>query len=1468
VKVTRGAGLGGLTRRRSLLFFDPTSFSAVQEGQEFGSPTSTGGARVAVRVHPTSDEDAKLASFDLEQRSISVVGEEDADFDVDRVFTPGDTQEDSVTRFCLPLVRQVVDGYSVSIIVLGATGSGTASCMWGRGADGKGGIVGVALDNIFEECDRQTRLEDAELVTKVSIVEVHNGKIRDMLVPVPSQRFLSIHSNPVMGVWVEDLSEATICSAAEAREALEFGLRMQRLLASCDPSRACRASMVMSLSVEIRLPSGFSRIGMVQFTLLAGVEQVRTPCGYAESGYLSQSLLEIKSLIKTQRPMFRLAVVPPSAGALALLLQRCLEGNSVSATVACVSACLPPGVAAATLEMAVSFQGLPRKPTSSLIDRSRVAGILGTEVERLKSELESTACPSPRDGEALLVAELLRNSFLGQLPDQSTLAAAQTENRRYALMRLGLDSHPTGSYLQSVSIDGVEGLLKFSLGTATTIGDDRTENSLVVAGHGLQGTLCVISTQSPEGAKLQACSDLVTVDGCQVLDGEEVALTHGVSLMLGRARFTFCDPKQQMGQPAESKGSQISLIDLRAALKAAIVSLPGARFEQLWAIVSRKHQRSSLGPSFIEDLKSAAGSVADANYLSKVMGKKLEFSLCVVDDVCGESGPFLGVACRDAAGCTVFLWSVDKLRSRLQGMFDCVEQVQQEGFDSVQAALQSSSHEDPWKEISPWEAAALVAAVSRGRSTTEQLIGHFPSASSGPSRESSVPVRPWLPPEATEDYSTSSLGNSLHRVLRPSDSYGDLSVRRSKKTSLEPEHTNTSLDYMIEKLTERSTFLSTAIAASLTDTEACSPTEDYSPTPAQRRRKDLVQDQRIHRLESAGADFEVVAAQIIERAQQDSSPVLAKQPAPAQISELAQHESSPVLAKQPIPADQVTLCSTYTGLASTGGQSLASLSVLGKPSDAGEEPETAAWRQGLRRTRAAPKAAQPPRPESRRRPRPSPAATPQQQARTTRGPGALSPSMTRSAVKRATEARARRASGTSTPAPSKRPTAQRAASSDRATRADVQSAYPSVATTGVQTDAVRTPPLAQQPGDGGAGASVQRDAVKTQVQQPGDGDAGGSGGPACPSTPTPPPAEAQDTNAPTPPTASAVRSVLSSPPRAGRDVAVWSATASRRSGTSRGRELPPWQEAYAGEGLENGWPCDSSSSLVGQVVRQDDRRPALLRKPAVNPPVTPWDLSDPPPSVTCNMGSPAGADVAGGPLSGGVVVERLGAGDQEGRDWAGEARRMHDEVTTVPPKIVSSRCTKSVSASLRSIGATHNFPRAATTSGVPGEVSPLLPARQSATAGSDSGLRPSPPRRPRRGATGQSTLSKCASSGWIERSRGGAVSPALMGRPPATSSTTTVVTMRAGSGSPQMGRRAVSRSPSPFSAERSRVLLFKGREQLGPLLLKETYEVVDLVQLGSRTIIQRGSAVVANSGLHARDLSPPPWTDTRDAYNQ
>ncbi|MQL76669.1 hypothetical protein Taro_009071 [Colocasia esculenta] len=147
--------------------------------------------RVFCRCRPLSKEEvasgyATVIDFEGAKDGdlgLSVAGSTKRIFRFDRVYAPKDDQV-NVFADASPLVTSVLDGYNVCIFAYGQTGTGKTFTM--EGTEQNRGVNYRTLEELFKVA--KERCETFSYNISVSVLEVYNEQIRDLLATSPSSK--------------------------------------------------------------------------------------------------------------------------------------------------------------------------------------------------------------------------------------------------------------------------------------------------------------------------------------------------------------------------------------------------------------------------------------------------------------------------------------------------------------------------------------------------------------------------------------------------------------------------------------------------------------------------------------------------------------------------------------------------------------------------------------------------------------------------------------------------------------------------------------------------------------------------------------------------------------------------------------------------------------------------------------------------------------------------------------------------------------------------------------------------------------------------------------------------------------------------------------------------------------------------------------------------------------------------------
>ncbi|XP_042829597.1 kinesin-like protein KIFC2 isoform X2 [Panthera tigris] len=188
-------------------------------------------------------------------------------FRLDWVFSPEASQEE-VFRELEPAVLSCLQGYSVCIFTYGQTGTGKTYSMEGPPEDP--GIAPRALQSLFQEMGT----EGQHRVT-LSMVEIYNEAVRDLLAPGPPER-LAVRQGPAGqgGIQVAGLTYWDVPDLEMLHQMLSLGRSNRATAATTKNPHSSRSHALVTLTLRTASPPrGPGTAGTLHLVDLAGSER-------------------------------------------------------------------------------------------------------------------------------------------------------------------------------------------------------------------------------------------------------------------------------------------------------------------------------------------------------------------------------------------------------------------------------------------------------------------------------------------------------------------------------------------------------------------------------------------------------------------------------------------------------------------------------------------------------------------------------------------------------------------------------------------------------------------------------------------------------------------------------------------------------------------------------------------------------------------------------------------------------------------------------------------------------------------------------------------------------------------------------------------------------------------------------------------------------------------------------------------
>ncbi|KAG2555286.1 hypothetical protein PVAP13_9KG561500 [Panicum virgatum] len=211
-----------------------------------------GNIRVFCRCRPLSKDEVSqgqkcVVDFDGANDGDIVItnaGTNKKTFRFDRVFTPKDDQ-DVVYADASPLVTSVLDGYNVCIFAYGQTGTGKTFTM--EGTERNRGVNYRTLEELFKIAEE--RKESVTYDLSVSVLEVYNEQIRDLLAVSPSKK-LEIKQSSEGYHHVPGLVEAKVENIKEVWNVLLAGSNARAVGSNNVNEHSSRSHCMLCITVK------------------------------------------------------------------------------------------------------------------------------------------------------------------------------------------------------------------------------------------------------------------------------------------------------------------------------------------------------------------------------------------------------------------------------------------------------------------------------------------------------------------------------------------------------------------------------------------------------------------------------------------------------------------------------------------------------------------------------------------------------------------------------------------------------------------------------------------------------------------------------------------------------------------------------------------------------------------------------------------------------------------------------------------------------------------------------------------------------------------------------------------------------------------------------------------------------------------------------------------------------------------
>ena len=308
------------------------------------------------------------------------------EFNFDRIFPPSSTQEEIYSFGVKDIIDSVLDGYNGTVLAYGQTSSGKTYTMHGEMRNNyTQGIIPRMISHVFNYIHEQ---EGTEFMIKVSMIEIYQEKIRDLL--DISRVNLNVREDGIKGIYVDGCSERYMGCPRDVLAALELGSRNRATACTNMNEHSSRSHCIFILTIsQNNKREGFSKVGKLYLVDLAGSEKV------SKTGATGDILDEAKKINQSLTTLGRVINcltngkgdhVPYRDSKLTRVLQESLGGNSKTCLIiTCSPSIYNESETLSTLRFGLRAKEIKNKPK---INKEITVSELQKLVEKLKENLK------------------------------------------------------------------------------------------------------------------------------------------------------------------------------------------------------------------------------------------------------------------------------------------------------------------------------------------------------------------------------------------------------------------------------------------------------------------------------------------------------------------------------------------------------------------------------------------------------------------------------------------------------------------------------------------------------------------------------------------------------------------------------------------------------------------------------------------------------------------------------------------------------------------------------------------------------------------------------------------------------------------------------------------------------------------------------------------------------------------------
>ncbi|XP_013384839.1 chromosome-associated kinesin KIF4 isoform X2 [Lingula anatina] len=346
-------------------------------------PSETTQVKVVVKARPLLEvEETKggknVVKISGDKISVDTGGKEQT-FVYDGSFA-GDVKANQLYKDrCEPLLQKALEGYNVSIMAFGATGSGKSHLM--SGTEDDPGIVPCLNHSLYKHVEEKAGKK--EFFITVTFVEILDEQMTDLLNPHSNE--MRVRQHPQLGIYVDGLSELVANDGETLAKLYEQGSRARKMGATDVRAHRARSHSIFTIHVDQK-ESNSSKVGLkstIQMVDLAGSEGV-------DSNSSLQAVARVIAALGDSKK--KGGHVPYRDSRITRLLQEAFGGNAFSLMFACISpADLFSQETMVTLQYATLARNIKNEARVNLDETTHIIADLREEIARLRDKLTTNS---------------------------------------------------------------------------------------------------------------------------------------------------------------------------------------------------------------------------------------------------------------------------------------------------------------------------------------------------------------------------------------------------------------------------------------------------------------------------------------------------------------------------------------------------------------------------------------------------------------------------------------------------------------------------------------------------------------------------------------------------------------------------------------------------------------------------------------------------------------------------------------------------------------------------------------------------------------------------------------------------------------------------------------------------------------------------------------------------------------------